>query len=189
MIGKSIRFCIMICSLYVIATSSTRSRASIRRQRHRRANLDTRFMDIARSAFNSLASDRGLKPNNKFHRAIDEVERALASMQAQKGARAFNPKEAEEFMKILARTAKSGNIENFREILGRAIFHKMTGITSKSLGRQINEAVNEDTKALLEGAKAFLNDIEQQIGKEHFEELISFRGEVIMPTLSMLMFF
>ncbi|XP_028391229.1 hemicentin-1-like [Dendronephthya gigantea] len=180
MIGKSVCFRIVICFLYVIAISSTLSQTSVRRGRNRRSDLDTRFMDIVRSAFNSLATDRGLKANNKFHRAIDEIERALASTQAGRGSRTFNPKEAKEFMKILARTAESGNIENFRQILGRAIFHNMTGITSKYLQQQTNTVINEDTIALLEGAKAFLNDIERQIGKEHFEELISFRGEVTL---------
>jgi hypothetical protein len=181
MIRKGFIVCVMICATYVVATSAKRFGPwqSYRRraQRQRRSALDTRFMDIARKAFTSLATDKGVKPNNKFHRAINEIEKALASMQAQKGVLSFNQKEAEEFMKILERSAKSGNIETFRQVLGRAIFHNMTRLSSAS--KQATGLLSDDRKALLDGAKAFLSDIKQQIGKEHFEELISINGEVI----------
>ncbi len=181
MIGKGVIFCAMICTTFVMTTSAKRSgpwQTRFYRRRQRRS-LDTRFMDIARKAFTSLVTDTGLKPNNKFHRAIDEIEKALASMQARKGVLAFDQKEADEFMKILERSAKSGNIESFREVLGRAIFHNITRLSSKSAGQQSTGVSSNDRKALLDGAKAFLSDIKQQIGKDHFEELISINGEVI----------
>ena len=137
-------------------------------------------MDIARKAFTSLATDQGLKPNNKFHRAIDEIEKALASMQARKGVLMFDQKESEEFMKILQRSARSGNIESFREVLGRAIFHNMTRLNSLTASSQKHKVSSDNRKALLDGAKAFLSDIKKQIGEEHFEELISINGEVTL---------
>lgn len=176
MIGKVFFYCVMVCVVPVLA-------ASARRHRRPRSALDTRLMDIARSAFSSLATDKGLKQNNKFQRAIDEIEKALASMQARRGVFRFNDKEARDFMKILQRAAKSGNIESFREVLGRAIFHNLN---LKSLRKLRTGVVSrgEETKALLEGAKAFLSDIKQQIGEEHFEELISINGEVIIVKVS-----
>lgn len=183
MMVKGLIFCAIICATYVNATSAQRFnpwRTLSNRRRARRSPLDTRFMDIARQAFTSLVTEKGLKPNGKFHRAMDEIEKALATMQAQKGVLAFDQKTAEEFMRILERSAKSGNTESFREVLGRAIFHNMTRLTSNNARNPNAAVVSDDTKALLDGAKAFLSDIKQQIGKEHFEELISINGEVIV---------
>ena len=181
---KGIIFCAIICATYVHATSTQRFNSWVwrnlfnrQRQRVRRSALDTSFMDSARKAFTSLATEKGLKLNNKFHRAMDEIEKALASMQAQKGVLAYDQETAEEFMRILERSAKSGNTESFRKVLGRAIFHNMTRFRGM---QEIENSSNDDSKALLDGAKAFLSDIKQQIGKEHFEELISINGEVIV---------
>ena len=188
MIEKSLIFCAIICATYVITASAQRyylRQTSFRfnRRRGRRSALDTHFMDIARKAFISLATEKGQKPNNKFHRAIEEIEKALASRQAQNGLRkhlVYDQKTlAKEFMRILERSAKSGNTESFREVLGRAIFHNMSQIASTAINRNAGVLRDDDTKALLDGAKAFLSDIKQQIGKEHFEELISINGEVI----------
>ena len=188
MIREGFIFCVMICATYVIATpQGARFKpwyaSRFYRPRQRRSSLDTQFMDIARKAFTSLATDQGLKPNNKFHQAIDEIEKALASMQAQKGVlRQFKEDAAEEFMKILEHSAKSGNIETFREVLGRAIFHNMTQLSLATASKQSTKKPglpSDNRKALLDGAKVFLSDIKQQIGEEHFEELISIHGEVI----------
>lgn len=178
MTGKGLVLCALICATLLPQTSARRRFHGSRRQR--RAALDIRFMDIARRAFASLATDKGVKQNNKFHRAIDEIEKALASIKARKGGLAFDEAEGKEFMTLIQRTANSGNIESFRQALGRAMFHNMTRIrkASQQTTRETAGMVTDEAKALLDGAKVFLSDIKQQIGEDHFEELISINGEV-----------
>ena len=169
-------FYVIICATYSIGTSA-------RHHHHRqRRSLDTTFVDIARETLTSLAIEKGIKLNDKFYLAIHEIEIALSKIQSQKGALTIKQDTdgslKQEFMKNLERAAKSGSVESFREVLGRALFYNISALSTNVKEQKLHP--NDETKALLDGAKAFLTGIKQKIGKELFEELISINGEVIV---------
>lgn len=129
--------------------------------------------------------EKGHKPNEKFNRALDEIEKALATVHGNMRKYKFNSENVQSFRHIMEMAAKSGKIENFRQALGRAIYANLTakarehtrkgGLWSwpwpwKQQGR--------DKDALLDGAKEFLIDIKRDIGEENFEQLVSVNGEV-----------
>lgn len=165
-------FTITLATLVIISSNdSPFGRRFLRRSRQKRAPLDTRYLDIVREALHSLAVNK--ENSHNFLRAIHEIEKSLSSMQARKALLALDEKESRKFMKILELSAKSGNIKNFREVLGRVLLQNLTRLHKMIIG------ATDDARALLDGAKAFLNNIKVKIGREQFENLVSINGEVI----------
>lgn len=131
----------------------------------------------------TIFKEKGHKPNDKFNRALDEIEKALATLQGEGLKYSFSNKNVKSFRHIMEMAAKSGKIENFRQALGRAIYANLT--TKATLGRQKiggrwRWKIISSKEALLNGAKEFLNDIKGEIGEQQFEELVSVNGEVTL---------
>lgn len=181
MISKQFLYFVLTCAIILPSSTSYRSlyynyRYGVSRRFRRRPELDTTFLDAARKAFLSLVADKGRKPNDKFNRAIDEVEKALATFQGHGRKYKFDGAKAEAFNKIAELSAKSGNIESFRQALGRAMYANLTATATVKKNKEGEPSTTED--ALLNGAKEFLKDIKTKIGEESFEELVSVNGEV-----------
>ena len=141
--------------------------------------MDTDFLDAFRKALVTILKEQGHKPNEKFNRALDEIEKALASVHGNFRKYRFNSKSVQRFRHIMEMAAKSGKIENFRQALGRAIYANLTAKATEQKrkgGRRGSQDRYKD--ALLDGAKKFLIDIKNDIGEENFEQLVSVNGEV-----------
>ena len=148
-------------------------------RRTSRSDLDTEFLDAFRKALVSILKEQGHKPNEKFNRALDEIEKALASVHGNMRKYRFNSKSVQGFRHIMEMAAKSGKIDHFRQALGRAIYANLTAKATEQKrkgGRW--RAQDRDKDALLDGAKKFLVDIKNDIGEENFEQLVSVNGEV-----------